>query len=460
MKDLHDFLKSFLKENQVLTSAQDIEEYGRDRTRFHTVKSPCIVFPKSSDELSKILSYCNQNNISVVPSGGRTGLAGAAVAASNELVISLSAMNKVIEVDEIGATVEVEAGTTVEEIHQVCSEKKLYFPLDFAAKGSAQIGGCIATNAGGIKVVKYGMTRDLVLGLEVILMDGTILDLNKKLIKDNSGYALTQLFVGSEGTLGIITKASLKCVSPIIESSLGLFAVENFEDIPTILQKIREEGLDILSFEFFSNLCKDLVINHVKSVEYPFEDTYPYFVLIELNSGSDRLENLMENLAEIDLICDATISSSRKETENLWMLRESISESISMSGNVYKNDISVPVSALANFIPELKKLVSEKYTEFDLLLFGHIADGNIHVNILDRKKLDKNEFKQSLIKLDEEMYKLVQNHNGSISAEHGIGLLKKEGLKIQRTELEIRLMQGLKKIFDPKLLLNPGKIFD
>ena len=460
MKNLIDFLKNNLDKNQILFDKDSIEEYGQDRTKFHQVKSQAIVFPRTSSDLSKVLAFCNEQNISVVPSGGRTGLAGAAVAKDNELVISLSKMNKIIEIDDIGSTIEVEAGVTVEDIQNACKEKDLFFPLDFAAKGSAQIGGCIATNAGGIKVIKYGMTRDLVLGLEVVLMDGTVLDLNRKLIKDNSGYPLTQLFIGSEGTLGIITKASLKCVSPIHESSLGLFAVDEFDKIPGVLKIFRESGYDLLSFEFLSEACKDTVLNHVPTVDYPFEESYPYFVLVELEASDNSLEEIMEELAEEDLILDATIASSSKEIENIWAMREDISESISMSGNVYKNDVSVPVSDLVNFIPDLEKIVKEKYADFDLLLFGHIGDGNIHINILDRSGQERNKFKEKLANLDSEMYQLIKAHEGSVSAEHGIGLLKKEGLKIQRSELEINIMQGLKEIFDKKNLLNPGKIFD
>jgi glycolate oxidase subunit GlcD len=460
MEKLLAFLSNTLEENQIAFDIESINEYGQDRTRFYNVHSPCIVFPKNTKEISTILAYCNQENISVVPSGGRTGLAGAAVAKNNEIVISMQKMNKIIEVDDLGNTVEVEAGVTVEAIQNACKEKGLFFPLDFAAKGSAQIGGCISTNAGGIKVIKYGMTRDLVLGLEVVLMDGSVLDLNRKLIKDNSGYALTQLFIGSEGTLGIISKAILKCVTPIERSSLGLFALNEFEKIPVILKKFRGSGCDILSFEFFSGSCKDIVVNHVPKIEDPFEETYTYYVLVELDSSDEQFEELMEVLAEDELILDATIASSSKEIENIWALREYISESISMSGNVYKNDISVPVSDLINFIPDLEEIVKIKYSEFELLLFGHIGDGNIHINILDKSRQERSIFKEKLANLDNEMYHLVLKHEGSISAEHGIGLLKKEGLKIQRSQIEIDLMRGLKEIFDKKSLLNPGKIFD
>lgn len=454
------FFASFLDTNQISQTHSDLEEYGKDRTRIYAPNPSLVLFPKSTEQVSKILSYCNTNNISVVPSGGRTGLSGAAMAPKQEVVISLSKMNAIISVDTIGSLIEVEAGAILESIQEEVASKGLYFPLDFAAKGTAQIGGCISTNAGGVKVIKYGMTRDIVLGLEVVLMSGEILNLNKKLIKDNSGYNLVQPFIGSEGTLGIISKATLKCVPKPSNPQVALFACESFEHIPEILKEVRTAGYDLAAFEFFTAAGKDAVLNHVNNITYPFEDDYEFFTLIEIcASKDDDMVDLMEILAEKELIIDGTTAENSSEVENLWGLRENISESVSMMGNVHKNDISVPVSKLSEFVTKLNDLVSTKYFQYNLVLFGHIGDGNIHVNIIDKHDRDISEFKKETQILDQEMFELIQSLNGSISAEHGIGLLKKEGLKYRRTELEISLMKQIKAIFDPNGLLNPGKIF-
>ena len=453
-------LKSVLTDSQISIEHSDLIEFGKDRTHVHAPNPSIIVFPKTTEQVSAILRYCNENNVAVVPSGGRTGLAGAAIAANGEVVLSLSKMNQILNIDTIGATVEVESGAILETIQNEVKDAGLYFPLDFAAKGTAQIGGCISTNAGGVKVIKYGMTREIVLGLEVVLMNGDVLHLNKKLIKDNSGYNLTQLFIGAEGTLGVITKATLKCVPPAKNAQVGLFACESFEHIPQILTKTRAEGYDIVAFEFFTKSGKEAVEHHVSSIQYPFEDEYDYFVLLEINGREeDDFFNLMETLAEDELIIDGTTAESSSEEENLWGLRENISESVSMLGKVHKNDVSVPVAKLSEFVTQLDELVTSKYAHYHMVLFGHIGDGNIHVNIIDKSDRSMNEFKAEVHKLDEEMFEMISRLNGSISAEHGIGLLKKEGLKFRRSEDEITLMKQIKSVFDPKGLLNPGKIF-
>jgi glycolate oxidase subunit GlcD len=457
---MNTYFASFLEANQISQVQSDLEEYGKDRTKMHAPDPSIILFPKTTEHVSKILSYCNNNNISVVPSGGRTGLSGAAMAPNKEVVISLSKMNSIASVDSIGSLIEVEAGAILESIQAEVAKNGLYFPLDFASKGTAQIGGCISTNAGGVKVIKYGMTRDIVLGLEVVLMSGEILDLNKKLIKDNSGYNLIQPFIGSEGTLGVITKATLKCVPKPSNPQVALFACESFEQIPEILKEVRTAGYDLAAFEFFTSSGKDAVISHINSISYPFEEEYEFFTLIEIcASKDDDMIDLMEILAEKELIIDGTTAENSSEVENLWGLRENISESVSMMGNVHKNDISVPVSKLIEFVTKLEKLVNTKYSQYHLVLFGHIGDGNIHVNIIDKEDRNISDFKKETHILDQEMFELIRSLNGSISAEHGIGLLKKEGLKYRRTELEISLMKQIKAVFDPKNLLNPGKIF-
>ncbi|MCB0280218.1 MAG: FAD-binding oxidoreductase, partial [Calditrichaeota bacterium] len=388
-------------------------------------------------------------------------LSGAAIAANHELVVSLQRMNRILKIDTIGMTVEVESGVILEELQNKVKEAGLDLPLDFAAKGSAQIGGCVATNAGGIKVIKHGMTRDIVLGLEVVLMNGEILNLNKKLVKDNSGYALHQLFIGSEGTLGIISKVTLKCIAAAKKKEMILMATDSFKNVPELFRRLRENNFDLLIFEFFSGKGLNLVLDHNNQLSTPFSEEYPFYMLTEIADLDDeRLMDFFEKVSEAGLLMDANRAESSAEAANLLALRENISESISLTAQVHKNDISVPVAQLSNFTAKLEQLISEKYTDYELILFGHIGDGNIHVNILNSKQIGQDQFRSEMKILDNDMFALISSLGGSISAEHGIGLLKKDGLKFRRSELEIRLMKQIKAIFDPKKLLNPGKIFD
>lgn len=448
--------------DRVKDDADSFATYGTDRTRVFPPKPSFIVFPKTVDEIRTLVRYCNEHKLAIVPSGGRTGYAGAAVAYKGEIVVSLNKMDRIISIDMESGSVDVEAGAILENVQKAVAEKGLYFPLDFAARGTAQIGGCISTNAGGIKVIKYGMTRELVLGLEAVTANGEVMNLNSNLHKNNSGYDLKQFFIGAEGTLGIITKATMKIVSPPKHLQVALLACADFDAVIRIIRQARLASLDITAFEFFTEPCLKAVLAHVTTLKNPFPTTYPFYALLEIDTGNDSsgFENLLAGWSESGLILDGTLAMNSQQFRDLWALREYISESISMLGNVHKNDIAVPIGSMPDFVRQLEKTIVEKYNRFEVLLFGHIGDGNIHVNVIDRSRMPWNEFLPVTEELDNAMCELIRSFGGSVSAEHGIGLLKRRLLKMQRSPQEIEWMKRIKHSIDPNNIFNPGKIIE
>ncbi len=453
--------QSILPDDRISDDPGQLTEYGKDRTKVIPPDPSVILFPKTTEEVQSIVRLCYEHRIPMVPSGGRTGYAAAAVASDKEAVVSFEKMNRLIDIDIESGIAEAEAGMILENFQRLVEDQGMMLPLDFAARGSCQIGGCVATNAGGLKVLKYGMTRNLVTGLEVVIKNGERLQLNARLQKNNAGYDLNQLFIGSEGTLGFITKAVLKIVPRPTQLQLALLTVHEFSEIIPLFREAKLQSLDVTAFEFFTQEGLSAVLGHMASCRDPFDSTYPYYVLIEIDGGDnpDRLMNFMETLADKERIADGTIASGSQQFRDLWALRENISESISMLGNVHKNDISVPVSSMSRFIPEFEALVRDQYAEFKMLYFGHIGDGNIHVNVIDPTGMEIGRFEAAARELDMKMCRLIGSYGGSISAEHGIGLLKKHLLPFQRDRLQIETMKKIKECFDPEGLFNPGKIF-
>jgi FAD/FMN-containing dehydrogenase len=457
-------LKAIVGDKYVKTEAADLQTYGRDWTKAHEPKPCAIVFPSTTEEVSKILAYCNKNNIKVVPSGGRTGLAAGAVAANNELVISMDRFNKIEHVDTIGLTVSVEAGVKTQAVQEAALEKGLFFGLDLASKGSCQVGGNIATNAGGTKLIRYGGMREQVLGLEVVLASGEVLDMNSSLRKNNSGYELKQLFIASEGTLGIITRATLRLLPKPQDLQLTCMSVSTFQNIPRILSLCNQMGVTLTAFEFFTKDALDIVLRYQKHLKNPFEQIANFYVIVEIERGpkgsENMLEPLLEKALELDLIQDGVISSSSTEFKELWGLRENISESISQYGHVRKNDISLPIDRLDDFVNDIEKILKISPKEIQLILFGHIGDGNLHINYVAPKTLEKDTFNKLSYDVERKIFGLLPSYKGSVSAEHGIGLTKKHDLASTRTKGEIDIMRQIKKVLDPKGIMNPGKIFD
>ena len=455
-----DIFKSILTTEQIITNREITETHGTDRTGTYKGKTTCVLFPNNRNEVAAILKLCNENQICVITEGGRTGLAGGTVAIKGEVVLSLSKMNKIETVDGIGGTIEVEAGAVLENIQQKVDEAGLYFPLDFAAKGSCMIGGCISTNAGGVKVLKYGMTRELVMGLEIVLADGNILDLNRSLVKDNSGYDLKQCFIGAEGTLGIITKATLKCVQKPKNLLCALLTFQSFKQVPKALTVLKK-SFDVTAYEYLDAYSIEAMISAMPQASFPFDENTKHVVLVEIDENSTELfEETLLSFHEKGFVEDATIAESSEQFKSFWNIREAISDSLYLKGDVHANDISVPIANLSTFLNDLEQLFDNDYKQFNIGVFGHIGDGNLHIYVIDTETLNTEKRADELYVLDEKMFRLVQKYDGSISAEHGIGLLKKKALHFRRSELEIELMRKIKNIFDPKHILNPGKIFD
>lgn len=457
------FFQSVVGENHVLTEPSDLKAWGTDWTKVFEPKPMCIVKPDSTEQVSKLLAYCYANELAVTPSGGRTGLCAGAVAPAGEVIINLSRMNKIIEVDTVGLTITAEAGVTTEALQEAAKSKGLFFPLDLASKGSCQIGGNIATNAGGVKLIRYGGTREQVLGLEVVLANGDILDMNVALRKNNSGYDLKHLFIGSEGTLGIVTKAVLRLVPKPRNLQIAIMATDSFTKIPQILTEASLAGVSITAFEFFTQVAHRIVLKHLPGARSPFQEMAPFYVLLEVEQpGSEpEIESLLEKLFEAGLITDASIAANSTQFKEFWGLRENITESLAAHGQVRKNDISLAIDKLDGFVTALESLLATKNPkDMDLVLFGHIGDGNLHINYVSPKTRDSKEFHLEARAIEEDVFKLLSKFKGSISAEHGIGLTKKKDLHFTRTPDEVAWMKKTKAIFDPKGILNPGKIFD
>ncbi len=438
----------------------ELDEYGRDWTRVHAAAPSVIAQPRTTEEVARLLRACNDASVAVVPSGGRTGLAGGAVAKDGEIVLSLSRMRRLGDVDLLGSTLRVQAGAVTEAVHQHSEPLGLTWPVDFASKGSSTVGGNIATNAGGVKVIRYGLTRNWVLGLEVVTATGDILELNGALEKNNTGLDLRQLFVGSEGILGVITEATLKLARLPSRQSVLLFAVDDVAAVLRVFRDARKAPIVIAAFEFFTDRCLARVQQHRKA-RVPFEQRYPCYVLLEVEDADEvALEEWLGSLFERELIRDGTLAQNSTQAAELWTLREGISESLSATGLPHKNDIALPVAALETFCAELESLFAAQYPGWEICLFGHIGDGNLHVNVMKPDDLEKESFLARTSAADHAIFALVQKHRGSISAEHGIGLLKKPYLAYSRTPAELALMRAIKQTLDPRGILNPGKVFD
>jgi FAD/FMN-containing dehydrogenase len=445
----------------VKTSEEDKQLYGRDWTRAFAVDPIAAVLPDSIEAVQSIVRLANEVGIGLVPSGGRTGLSGGAVASNKELVVAFDRMNQILEFSASDRQVVCQPGVVTEQLQQFAEDKGLYYPVDFASAGSSQIGGNIATNAGGIKVIRYGMTRSWVEGLKVVTGSGEILELNRGLAKNATGYDLRHLFIGSEGTLGFIVEAVISLCSQPCDPSVLLLGVDNMQATMPVLAKFRD-GLNLTAFEFFSNKALNHVVKE-KGLQKPFDEDCPFYVLIEFENFAERdmetAMTLFEECLESGWISDGTISQNLNQAKNLWRLREDISETIAQF-TPYKNDISVRVSKVPEFLEQVDELVSKAYPDFEIIWFGHIGDGNVHLNILKPESMAAPEFFAECGKVSKWVFEIVQKYGGSVSAEHGVGLLKKPYLSYSRDAAELEYMKAIKQVFDPNHVMNPGKIFD
>ncbi|MCB0386529.1 MAG: FAD-binding oxidoreductase, partial [Bdellovibrionales bacterium] len=419
-----------------------------------------VVFPTSTEQVRDLVLWARKTKTSLVPSGGRTGMSGAAAAANQEVIVSLDKMNKILGHDPIDRTVTCQAGVVTEQLQNYALENDFYYPVDFAARGSSQVGGNIATNAGGIKVLRYGLTRSWVAGMTVVTGQGQILHLNNSLVKNATGYDLRHLFIGSEGTLGFVTEATFFVTNPPKSLTVLLFGVENLEGVLNIYQAYRKQ-VPLTAYEMFT---EEALVHVLKQghLSRPLNETAPYYVLIEFelesDSTLDHAMNLFEECVEKGWVVDGAMSQSPQQAKEFWRLREDISEATAPF-EPYKNDISVRVTHVTQFLTELDALIKSEYPDFEVIWFGHIGDGNLHINILKPKALSSEEFLKKCHEVDKHMFEMIARYKGSVSAEHGVGLTKKPYLHYTRSHEEIQLMKDIKNIFDPDGILNPGKLF-
>ncbi len=454
-------LNTLLGEDKLRTGADDLAQFGRDWTRAHEPAPLAVVLPRSVEDVQAVVKLANELGFALVPSGGRTGLSGGAVAARGEVVVAFDRMNELRDFNPIDRTVVCGAGVITEQLQQFAEEQGLFYPVDFASAGSSQIGGNISTNAGGIKVIRYGMTRDWVAGLKVVTGSGEILELNRGLLKNNAGYDLRQLFIGAEGTLGFVVEATMQLTRPPQGLTALVLGVPDFDALMQVFNSF-QGAMDLTAFEFFSEQALQKVVAH-SGLSRPFAEACPYYALLEFERLSDDSEAaamaLFEAAVEQGWVLDGVMSQSIEQLRKLWRLREDISETISQ-WTPYKNDLSTVISKVPAFLQEVESVVNARYPDFEIIWFGHIGDGNLHLNILKPDSLDKAEFFAQCAEVSKDIFAIVERVGGSVSAEHGVGLLKKDYLGYSRSAAEIALMKQVKAVFDPKGVMNPGKIFD
>ena len=418
-----------------------------------------LVYPRSTAQVSALLRYCNDNTIAVQPQGGLTGLAGGAVPIGPCVVLSMERMRAIREIDAAAGTITVEAGVVMEAVQKAADGADLFFPLDLGGRGSCQIGGNVSTNAGGNRVLRYGMARDLVLGVEAVLADGTVIDALRKVIKNNSGYDLRQLFIGAEGTLGVITQVVLRLFPKPRSACTGICAVETYEDVLELLRRARSGfGAQLSAYEVMWPDFYRLGTVELKR-KPPLPLGHGIYVLIE-TLGTDpladqeRYEAVIGEAVEAGIVKDAVVAQSQREATELWAVRDSPGE---WSGGVHWPqlgfDVSVPTGEIDALAREIRAELTRRWPQLIAVFFGHVADGNLHVSVRmsghDVPELD----------IENAVYGIVAKRRGSISAEHGIGSLKIPFLHYSRSDAEIALMRAIKKAMDPKGILNPGKLF-
>jgi FAD/FMN-containing dehydrogenase len=460
-EELANKFAAIVGENNVLRKSEDMQPYlteWRDRYRG---AAAMVLRPGNVAEISQIMALASATGTFVVPQGGNTGLVGGQIAfdADDQIVVSTTRLNQVRSVDTVSNTMTVEAGITLYAIQQLAKEHKRLFPLSLASEGSCQIGGNLASNAGGVGVLAYGNTRDLVMGLEVVLADGRVWNGLRALKKDNTGYDLKSIFIGSEGTLGIITAAVLK-LFPEPEAQTTIFAgLAGLEEIGCFFDSCRAKfGHDLTAFEILPRIGMDFVLRHKESARLPLNRAHEWYVLLEISGTPADMEVVLGEAFEQGIIEDATIAASIAQSEDFWALREAMSEVQKHEGGSIKHDISVPVSSINDFITTANAVVTGLIPGCRPVPFGHFGDGNIHYNISQPADMDKRDFLSCWDEVNARVYELVIKLGGSISAEHGIGVMKRDLLAMAKDPVELDIMRDIKQALDPQNIMNPGKV--
>lgn len=453
-------------EGHALTAPDAQAPYLTEWRGLYRGRTPLILFPASTAEVSQLLAIANDAAVAIVPQGGNTGLVGAQTPHEDgsEIVVSTRRLNKIRNIAASGSLT-AEAGVTLAAVQAAADDHGRLFPLSLASEGSCTIGGNLATNAGGVSVLAYGSARDLVLGIEAVLPDGRIWNGLRALKKDNTGYDLKNLFIGSEGTLAIITAAVLKLFPRPVEQATALVALPSLEAVRALFQNAESRaGAAMTAFEFMSDFSLDLVNRHVSGTRKPFSPMPPWIALVELSSnaadGAARktLEGILETALDNGAASDAVIAASLKQRQDFWRLREEISDAQRHEGGSIKHDVSVPPDAIPAFIAAAAPIVENIAPGARPVVFGHFGDGNVHYNVTQPHGRDKAEYLKLWQTMNDAVHTLVVDMGGSFSAEHGIGRLKRDTLSTFRSSVELDLMRAIKSAIDPKGIMNPGRI--
>ena len=459
-------LKKIVGDSNALHREEDIHPFLEDWRGQIKGSTPLILFPNSTNDVQRIVYYCHENDIKIVSQGGNTSLCGANVPNSSdqklEIVINTSKMNTIIEVDQFNQSIIVESGCILQNIQNTAEDHNLLFPLSLSAEGSCQIGGNVSTNAGGVNVLKYGMARDQVMGIEVVLPDGSLFSDLKSLRKNNTGYDLKQLFIGAEGTLGVITKVSLRLSSSPEREITSMVSVQKVDDAITLLKETKKRfGDNVTAFEFISQSCLVSInkfLNHIK-LPLGFEDSWQIIFEV-INHDEDALLDFLEEHVNKGLITNGLIAKSEKERNDFWLVRHSISEAEKLSGRGVHHDISLPIKKIPEFlettIPAMEK-VAGKSTVYT---FGHLGDGNLHFTKKQPEEMNGDDFMDFSKDINAVVYENAESLGGSFSAEHGIGSKLKDDLVKFSDPIKVDLMKKIKKTLDPKNIMNPDKLID
>ncbi len=461
MSDALNRLVAVVGETHAIRDAAEMDGYMREWRQIWTGRSPLVLRPGSTAEVSRILAIANETRTVIVPQSGNTGLCGGQIPtdAGNEVVLSLDRMTRILDVDPADNTITVEAGAILRSVQEAADAVDRLFPLSLASEGSCRIGGNLSTNAGGLNVIAYGNTRDLCLGLEVVLADGRIWNGLKRLRKDNTGYDLRDLFIGAEGTLGIITAAVMKLFPKPKSRETAFIAVPSPQAAVDLLSLAQDmSGNRVVGFELIADIALQFSIRHA-GVRHPLSDVSLWYVLAELSDPvPGAMMAILERAMERGLVTDAALAQSDAQRADFWTARELISESQKPEGGSIKHDVSVPVSKVPRFLVEADAAVARLVPGARFVSFGHLGDGNIHYNISQPVGMDKAAFLDMWNEMNDVVFEVVGRFNGSISAEHGIGRLKAHRMSEIKSPVELDMMRGLKRMLDPNNILSPGRV--
>jgi D-lactate dehydrogenase (cytochrome) len=467
MRSLIEEIRAIVGPAGLLTLPQELAPYATDWRKRYRGRPAAVVKPASTAEVAEVVRACAGSRTAIVPQGGNTGLCGAATpdASGSQIVLNLSRMNRVRAIDARNNTMIAEAGCVLASLQKAAEEAGRLFPLSLAAEGSCEIGGNLSTNAGGTAVLRYGNARELVLGLEVVLPSGEIWDGLRGLRKDNTGYDLKQLFIGAEGTLGVITAAVLKLFPLPKSHATAVVALESPEKALALLERALETcGERLTGFELFSDSCLSLVLKHFRNTATPFPRRFPHYVLMELSDTQPGegpralVESMLEGALEKKDILDAAVAQSEAQASAFWSLREFISEAQAHEGLNIKHDVSIPISRIADFISATDQELARAHAGVRMVTFGHLGDGNLHYNVSAPEGVAPDAFVKKTAAINRLVHDSVARFGGSISAEHGLGQLKREEIQRYKSPLELELMRKLKRALDPDGIMNPGKV--